>query len=125
MDYLKFKEKSFENLEVAQLCFDNKKYNACVNRSYYSMFQITASLLLKEINNYDKMGHGQVNAEFTQKYCNQQKIFPKFREYLTKARIRREIADYKDRLIKEKEAKKILTDAKEFVNTIYIVKLGD
>lgn len=35
-----FEEKAIESIESSEKLFDEKKYNSCVNRAYYGMFQI-------------------------------------------------------------------------------------
>ncbi len=41
-----FLNKSRENLQVAQTCLDNRWYDDCANRAYYSAFQAAIAALL-------------------------------------------------------------------------------
>src|SRR5271169_5656569 len=104
-DYIVFKEKAFINLEVAQWCYDNEKYDDSVNRSYYAMFHIATALLLKDGTKFGKrIDHDKVIGLFVNNYCNKKKVFPQLRGYLVDVQRNRDIADYKARHLTKKEA---------------------
>ncbi|HNZ72445.1 MAG TPA: HEPN domain-containing protein [Prolixibacteraceae bacterium] len=47
-DYIKYRiEKADDSFSDAKLLFSNQRWNACVNRLYYSCFYITIALLVK------------------------------------------------------------------------------
>jgi len=42
-----FLTKALQNLKVAELCFENECYDACVNRAYYAAYQAAIAALAK------------------------------------------------------------------------------
>jgi len=47
-DYIVYRiEKAYDSFDDAQLLFSNERWNACVNRLYYTCFYITIALLVK------------------------------------------------------------------------------
>jgi uncharacterized protein (UPF0332 family) len=124
LDYNIFKEKAIENIESAELCFNNNKYNASVNRAYYSMLQIAISLLIKEkkIKLGDRIDHTRCIGTFVKTYCNDSKNFPQLKDYLRIVQSVRNIADYETQHINKKQAKRAIEKAKVFVNTVISFK---
>lgn len=71
--------KARENLEMASLAYQGKKYNVCASRTYYAVFLASIAALIKltdfraQDNEWD---HGQVQAELNRqlimrrKYCH-------------------------------------------------------
>lgn len=51
-------EKALATLDDSKFLIDNKKYNAAVNRIYYSVFYILSALALKY--NYETSKHTQL-----------------------------------------------------------------
>jgi len=48
-DYIDYRiEKAYDSYDDAQLLFSNERWNACINRLYYSCFYITIALLVKD-----------------------------------------------------------------------------
>lgn len=75
-DYL---AKATENLEVAELALERKKYYACASRAYYAVFHGAVATLLKLTDFRPKDGewkHGQVQAELNRRLIMQRKILP-------------------------------------------------
>jgi uncharacterized protein (UPF0332 family) len=115
-----YQEKAEENIRAATLCFQNGHYNACVNRSYYGMFQIALALLLK--SNFkptsEKIGHDWVQAEFSRVFIRQQKKFPRFKGFLNLVQEARDIADYSMLKIGRKRAERLLRKAEAFIEAV-------
>ena len=57
--------KSKENLEMAALAYQSKKYNVCASRAYYAVFLASIAALIKLTNfraKDNEWQHGQVQA---------------------------------------------------------------
>lgn len=64
-DYIKYRiEKAYSTLESAKLLAQNKFWNDCVNRLYYSIFYAINALLLKK--NIDTKTHAGLKSAFNQ-----------------------------------------------------------
>ncbi len=114
-------EKSTENLLAAEVCFKGGHFNACANRLYYAMFQAGIAALEKfRVKLPEKVvGHGWVQATFSEQLIRRRKIFPaKFSSYLTDAYRVREIADYRMSSISKKVVSRELRKANEFLASI-------
>jgi len=120
MDYRDFKAKASQNLTVAEWCYQNGHYDACCNRAYYAMFQVAiAALANKGITpSQDHIDHTWVQSHFVKYFCNEHKIFPKFRNYLLDAQTRRNQADYRPESLNQRKANQQLSWANEFVQTV-------
>ncbi len=112
-----FKNRAIENLEAAELLFENGKYNASANRAYYAAFHLAiAALYAKSIK--PNIDHRSVQSLFSDLFFNKRKVFPsKYKIYLNNMQDFRNIADYKQGLSKN-NSKKQLNDAKEFFTII-------
>jgi len=120
MDYRAFKEKARQNLTVAEWCYQNEHYDACCNRAYYAMFHAAIAVLASEgiTPTQDHINHSWVQSQFVSYFCNRNKIFPKFRNYLSDAQIRRNKADYQPERLNQRKAKQQLNWVNEFVPSI-------
>ncbi len=115
-----FADKARQNLTVAEWCFDNGHYDACCNRAYYAMFQAALAALIHERINPsgDVISHTWVHSNFATYFCNQRKIFPRFREYLPNAQIVRNHADYKPALMSRRHTQQQFKESRDFVKTL-------
>jgi uncharacterized protein (UPF0332 family) len=106
-----------ENIQAAELLFDNELFNASANRAYYAAFHLAiASIYATGI--IPKIDHKTVQNLFSDYYFNKRKILPsKFKGYLKDLQDIRSIADYKTGVGKNK-AKLQLYKGKEFVELI-------
>ncbi len=119
MEHLGFLKKAIENLEVANKCFGENNYNACVNRAYYAMFQTATALLIKNGKKLKaKLDHSDIISSFVQKFCNKKKVVPQFKSYLKDVQEKRNIADYKPDSINQKTASRVLKKANEFIKSL-------
>lgn len=115
LDYKSFFNKCNENLEAAQLCFDNGLYNACANRLYYAMFHGAVAVLIKK--GYppatSSIKHEWVQGTFARELIHRRKIFAgKFRSYLQDAQSIRDKADYREEFISKKAVSRQLAKQK-------------
>lgn len=120
MDYLDFKEKARQNLTVAEWCYQQGHYDACCNRAYYAMFQAAIAVLASEgmTPSEDNASHSSVQSHFVSYFCNKNKIFPQFRDYLAEAQIRRNKADYQPERLNQRKTKQQLDWARVFLQAI-------
>lgn len=111
--------KTKESLQSAELLYNNEHYNNSVSRSYYTIYQAMASILLSDSGEIKELSkHGTVISKFLNKYSNRSKVFSSYSKIIDNAKTTREIADYRDILIDKKKAKKQLDNAKKFINFI-------
>ena len=115
-----FLEKAIENTEAAELCLNAGHTNACVNRVYYSMYQAALASLIHY--NYASVKgdnrHDWVQSEFAKRLIKERKIYPGLQGYLTQAIELRIQADYQEKNVSQKQARRLLSKAKQFFNTI-------
>jgi len=114
-----FFEKAKENLNAATICFNQKLYNASVNRAYHAVFQ-AAIFALNEIGiTHDDNPHVWVQKNFCSELINKRKIISgEFRSYLSNMIRIRHIADYKGVSVSQKRARDQLRDANNFIKEI-------
>ena len=94
-DYIKYRlDKSFESLNDAKLLAQNKRWNACINRLYYSSFYAVIALLLAD--NYDGQTHDGARTQFNLKYVKDGKIDKELWKLYTKLFDWRQKGDYGD-----------------------------
>lgn len=113
--------KSRENLAVAEWCFLQRHHNACANRLYYAMFQAGFAVLLKYgiVPPKGKIGHGWLQANFSQQLIKKRKLFPaKFRSYLNDAQAVRNIADYEPFHVRNRVILREIKKTREFLQAI-------
>lgn len=114
-----FFRKAKDNLNVAQLCFDNGYYDACANRAYYAALQAAVAALEDKGIKKDRIEHGWVQAEFAGKLIRSRKIYPtKMKTYLLDMQVVRNDADYSDEGVSKKEANQQLRKSEEFLTLI-------
>ncbi len=106
MDYTEFKHKARQNLRVAEWCYQEGHYDACCNRAYYAMYHAAIAALADEdvMPSYSRLDHGWVQSQFVAYYCNRRKIFPKLRNSLLDAQMRRNQADYRPEKLNQRKA---------------------
>ncbi|ETR66639.1 MAG: HEPN domain protein [Candidatus Magnetoglobus multicellularis str. Araruama] len=119
-DYSIFLKKGHESLFVAQHAYDKECYNSCINRAYYSMFQVTIALLIKSGNGpkSKKIGHDWVQSEFSRLFIIRSKKFTHFKGLLNQTQELRNTADYSSIEINKKKAKRVLEKTEIFVEQI-------
>lgn len=115
-----FSAKSRENLRAAAILFEQEMFNACANRAYYAaMHAATAALADAGISLY-RVSHDAIQASFSGQLIRRRKIYPgRFRSYLLDLQSVRDDADYKLVFVSEKEARRQLQKAQEYVEAIH------
>lgn len=114
-----FTAKAKENIEAAELLFENQKYNASANRAYYAAFQSAIAALVNAGIQADRISHEALQAKFSSELIQRRKIYPnKFRSYLMDLQAVRNDADYELIFVSKKVAQRQLKKAKEYVEVI-------
>lgn len=114
-------EKAHESLKAADLCFQNLMYNSTANRAYYAMFQ-AAIVALKQTGitpQGEQWSHEGVQAMFALELTRQRKIFDnQMVKDLLDVLALRNIADYRDRTITQRNAQQALQKSHHFVDVV-------
>lgn len=114
-------EKARESLRAAEMCFDEKMYNSTVNRAYYAMFQ-AAVFALERMSirpKGEQWSHEQMRATFGMELTRNRKLYPQhFVTNLADALHARNRADYEQIMATERQARKLLRWAREFLLAI-------
>lgn len=111
--------KAKENLEMAALAYQNKKYNVSASRAYYAAFLacIVALIRFTDFRAKDnEWQHGQVQAELNRQLIMRRKLLPSDlgRTPMDLMELRH-VADYKPQLVTAREAKRANIEQKDFV----------
>ena len=101
MDLSKYRlERAREDMSNAKILFENGKYKAANNRSYYAIFHALRSVLA--MDNYDSKRHSGIISEFQKRYIKEG-VFPKeISRIIDSAFIIRNASDYDDMFIADK-----------------------
>ena len=114
-----FMDKAKENLAAAEICFENRLYNASANRAYYAAFHSAISALAGRGIKREKLNHKWVQAEFNSQLISRRKVYSgKLKPYLMKMQTVRNEADYDSQKISKKVARRQLSRAREILNMI-------
>jgi uncharacterized protein (UPF0332 family) len=103
-----------EELETAELLWQNDRYRACISRSYYAMYHATQALLsLKDLNTKTHKGIIQM---FGQHFIKT-KIFPiELARALSDAYDLRRLSDYEESIfLSAQQAEIVLNSARSFI----------
>ena len=94
-DYIKYRiEKAFESMEDAKLLAQNNRWNACINRLYYSAFYAVIAFLIQENNNSST--HNGARNQFNIKFIHSGLINKNFGKLYSKLFDWRQKGDYGD-----------------------------
>lgn len=94
-DYIKYRlDKAFESLADAKLLSQNKRWNACVNRLYYSAYYAVIALLLQD--SYEGSTHQGVRNQFNLKFIKVGIIDKEYGKLYSKLFDWRQKGDYGD-----------------------------
>jgi uncharacterized protein (UPF0332 family) len=103
-----------EELETAELLWQNDRYRACISRSYYAMYHATQALLsLKDLNTKTHKGIIQM---FGQHFIKTE-IFPiELARALSDAYDLRRLSDYEESIfLSAQQAEIVLNSARSFI----------
>jgi len=117
-DYIKYRfRRSEETFDEALILAEKEKWNAVLNRLYYSCFYAVISLLLK--SNIETQTHDGVRTQFGLHFIKTGKIDKKYGKLFTKLFDLRQKGDYGDLFDFDKEVvEPLIEQVKEFVGEI-------
>lgn len=117
-DYINYRiEKSNESFEDALLLANNKRWNSCINRLYYSSYYISSALLLQ--NNIKAETHNGVKTQLFMNYIKQGKLGKKFGKLFSHLFDWRQETDYADFTdFDEETVIPLIVEVKELNNTL-------
>ncbi len=118
-----FLTKARESLAGAQSEFANSRYNNCANRCYYACFQAAIHALqqagIQPGNVQAQWGHDFVQAQFVGMLINRRKNYSaNLRDVLARALALRRTADYRNDVVSQTQAQRILRSTQEFLSAI-------
>jgi len=114
-----FFTKATENIEAAELLFENRLYNASANRAYYAGFQAAIAALENIGIKFDRVRHEAVQANFAAELVQKRKIYGNhLKSYLMDLQNVRNFADYKLKFVSKKVAYRQLKKARELVEDV-------
>lgn len=106
-------EQAEETLVAAKICFQNRLFKDCINRSYYVAFYATKSVLA--IEGIDFKRHKDVIAYFNKTYVASGIFSREVGKRLGRVKMVREESDYSDFFIASEEEAKKQYDTAEFI----------
>jgi uncharacterized protein (UPF0332 family) len=114
-DYIKYRfHRSEETFDEALILAEKEKWNAVLNRLYYSCFYAVISLLLK--NNIETQTHDGARTQFGLHFIKTGKIDKKYGKLFTKLFDLRQKGDYGDLFYFDKKVvEPLIGQVKEFV----------
>jgi uncharacterized protein (UPF0332 family) len=117
-DYIKYRfHRSEESFDEALILAENGKWNAVINRLYYSCFYAVISLLIK--NNIETQSHDGARIQFGLQFIKTGKIDKKYGKLFTKLFDLRQKGDYGDLYdYDEKIVKPLIGQVKEFIGEL-------
>jgi len=120
-DYIKYRlEKASESLNDAKLLAENKRWDACLNRLYYSAYYAVIALLLQ--NNYDGSSHKGTRNEFNLKFIRSEILDKKYGKLYSKLFDWRQKGDYGDLFsFEEEQVLPLIEPTEELINEINIL----
>lgn len=122
MEWEEYWLKAKENLEMASVAYQGKKYNVCASRAYYAVFLASIAALIKltdfraRDNEWD---HSQVQAELNRRLIMRKKVLPgELGRTPMDLMELRHLADYKPQSVAAREAKRAYDRAEKFLSAI-------
>jgi uncharacterized protein (UPF0332 family) len=117
-DYIKYRfQRAAESFDEALIMAENQRWNAVVNRLYYSCFYAVIALLLK--NNIETQTHDGARTQFGLSFVKTGKIDKKFGKLFTKLFDYRQKGDYGDLYdYDELTVSPLIPQVKEFLNEL-------
>lgn len=117
-DYVDYRiEKAIETYNVAELLYDNSKWNSTINRLYYACFYAITALLMK--NNIEAKSHSGIKTQFFLIFVKTKKIDIEFGKLYSDLFDWRQKGDYGDFFDFEmKDVKPLMKPTAELINRI-------
>lgn len=104
-----------ECIESSKDAFEEKHYEACINRAYYAMFHsVQALLLIQDIHSKTHVG---AHTKFREFYIKTGLLDISLSDRLQRSFVKRQFSDYDYEEVSEDQAKESLEDTAQFVNS--------
>jgi len=118
MELAKYRmDRAKEELEIAKILFQMKKYLKALNSSYYSIFHATRALL--SLDKFDSRKHSGIISYFIKNYVKTGKLPDELSRFIVKAEQIRNDSDYKDFYIVSSEiVEQQIANAEKFIAAI-------
>jgi uncharacterized protein len=122
-DYIKYRfQRAIESYDEALIMAENKRWNAVINRLYYSCFYAVIALLLK--NNIETQTHDGARTQFGLNFVKTGKIDKKYGKLFSKLFDYRQKGDYGDLFdYDEATVVPLLNQVEDFIKKIQIMVL--
>jgi len=121
-DYIEYRiQKSRETFDDAKLLAENKRWNSCVNRLYYSSFYLITALLYK--NEHKAETHNGVKVQFNLHYLKEGILDLKYGKLYANLFDWRQESDYADFIDFDQETVLPLLKQVEDLNTQLIKQI--
>lgn len=128
MEWKDYWFKAQENLEMAALSYQMKRYNVSASRAYYAVFLASIAALIKLTDFRSRDGewqHSQVQAELNRRLIMRTKLLPaELGRTPMDLMALRHLADYKPQSVTTREANRANDRAAKFLSAIEAA-LGD
>lgn len=117
-DYINYRfQRAKETFDEALILESNKRWNAVINRLYYSCFYAVIALLIKD--NIDTTTHDGARTQFGLKYVKTGKVDKKFGKLFSKLSDYRQKGDYGDLFdFDEHTVSPLIDQVKEFIQEL-------
>lgn len=118
-DYIKYRfHRAEESFDEAMILADKERWNAVINRLYYSCFYSVIALLLK--NNIETRTHDGARTQFGLHFIKTGKIDKAYGKLFTKLFDYRQKGDYGDMFDYDEDiVKPLIGQVKEFIGEIW------
>jgi uncharacterized protein (UPF0332 family) len=122
VEWEEYWRKAKENLDMAALAYQSKRFNVSASRAYYAVFLASIAVLIKLTNDRAKDNewqHGHVQAELNRQLIMRRKLLPSElgRTPMDLMELRH-LADYKPQSVTAREAKRAYNRAERFLYSI-------
>ncbi|MCE7066289.1 HEPN domain-containing protein [Dyadobacter sp. CY326] len=102
-----------ELIEASKDNYEEKHFEACVNRSYYAMFHSVQAFLF--IQNFHSKTHVGAHSKFRELYIKTGLLDTTLTDKLQRSFVKRQFSDYDYEEVTEEQAVEAIEDAEAFV----------
>jgi uncharacterized protein (UPF0332 family) len=102
-----------ECVEVSKSNYEEKHFEACINRAYYAMFHSVQALLL--IHDFHSKTHVRAHSKFRELYIKTGLLDISLSDKLQRSFVKRQFGDYDYEEVTEDQAIESIEDAEQFV----------
>jgi len=112
-------QRARSTLRSAQLCLQQEFLDSAVSRAYFAIFQMAVCALERRGVKRTEWTHKGVHSEFVQTFARRRKIVPaNFAGALPALMDLRHMADYRQPGVSQRQAKRAIRVAEQFLQTV-------